>query len=586
VSLWVDAICINQQDDDEKTEQLTRMADIYNRAFNVNVWLGTANQTSDKAMDFIRELVQFEQLQAMLHREESLGSWLALIDLMCSRWFSRRWVIQELALSRTASVHCGTKVVHWDDFADAISIFSGKIPVVRTEIQKSKKELHFKPEGLSIVEALGARALVRAKSDLLQKDTHGKILERNSTLEYLVSTLVSFDATDPRDTIYALLSISRKNPQQHLLPSYKKSILEVYTDFVKYCIELSNSLDIICRHWAPVNTKLIVKREKDSPAEQRRGTEKIVTETTLPSWISTLDNSAFGTPEKIFRGRKNADSLVGIQKVYNASGRYGAELSINTRFGTKRRSSRAQEELLIETFDGTLTVRGLVLGRVNTVSPRIIPGKLPQEVLEMGGWSYSLRDEDRCVADLQDTLWKTLVANRDHSGKTPETLYRRACLYCLQQEDVSGDVDIVGIENKPDAVEEVASFLKRAQEVIRNRKAFLGGTDNELFGLCPRFAVPTDLVCILYGCSVPVVLRGVRELPKVGQRLVPAESAEHTPATTRKRAHSRVDYENARLSDHVVGYRLIGECYVHGRMDGEAIDNDSYSQSEQDFKLV
>jgi hypothetical protein len=300
VNLWVDAICINQQDDDEKTEQLTRMADIYNRAFNVNVWLGTANQTSDKAMDFIRELVQFEQLQAMLHREESLGSWSALIDLMCSRWFSRRWVIQELALSRTASVHCETKVVHWDDFADAISIFSGKIPVVKTEIRKSKKELHFKPEGLSIVEALGARALVRAKSDLLQKDTHGKILERNSTLEYLVSTLVSFDATDPRDTIYALLSISRKNPQQHLLPNYKKSILEIYTDFVKYCIESSNSLDIICRYWAPVNTTLIMKREKDSPAEQRRGTEKIVTETTLPSWISTLDNSAFGTPEKIF----------------------------------------------------------------------------------------------------------------------------------------------------------------------------------------------------------------------------------------------------------------------------------------------
>jgi Heterokaryon incompatibility protein (HET) len=216
VKLWIDDISINQADHEEKAEQITRMSEIYNRAYNVNVWLGTASESSDTAMDFIKELVQFEQLKLILHREESLSKWVALIDLMCSRWFSRRWVIQELALARTASVHCGHKVVHWDDFADAISIFTTKLSLVRSEIQKSNKELDFKPEALSMVEALGARTLVRAKSNLLQKGNDGKILEKNSTLEYLVSTLVSFDATDPRDTVYALLSISRENPQREL----------------------------------------------------------------------------------------------------------------------------------------------------------------------------------------------------------------------------------------------------------------------------------------------------------------------------------------------------------------------------------
>ena len=659
VKLWIDAICINQLDDDEKAEQITRMAEIYNRAYNVNVWLGTASKKSDMAMEFIKELVQFQQLKAILHREESLEKWLALIELMCSRWFSRRWVIQELALARTASVHCGSKTVHWDDFADAISIFTTKLALVRSEIQKSNKPLNFKPEALSIVEALGARTLVRAKSDLLQKSSDGKILVRNSTLEYLVSTLVSFDAMDPRDTVYALLSISRENPQRELRPNYKKSLLQVYTEFVKYCIESSNSLDIICRHWAPVNTTLVVKREKNEP---RRETEKIRIETALPSWISQLDQSAFGTPEKIFRGRKNADNLVGAQKVYNASGPHGVVLSS---FGKKPAVTGAQDEILIESFDGTLTVRGFILGEINSLSPRIIPGKILQEVLEMGGWCYSLRDEDLTVDKVPDKLWKTLVANRDHNGKTPESYYRRACLYSLQQEDVSGDVDMADLMNtRDDSLEEVANFLKRVQEVVWNRKVFLGGKNNEIFGLCSKLAQPGDLACILYGCSVPVILRGMKEIPKFGQRIIHntepeagaafanrnrgsqaanspsaapnlatnleaqatssgASGGSITPmdsnqslrrkSTSRKRKHDATltprkrrratadmpqtfppsllasaesDAQNVASSDQIVCYKLISECYVHGRMDGEAIDNDSCGQSEQNFLLV
>jgi hypothetical protein len=673
VKLWIDAICINQLDDDEKAEQITRMCEIYSRAFNVNVWLGVASDTSDIAMDFIKELVQFQQLKAILHREESLSQWLALIDLMCSRWFSRRWVIQELALAKTASVHCGNKVVHWDDFADAISVFTTKLSVVRSEIQRSNKELNFKPEALSIVEALGARTLVRAKSNLLQKSNDGKILEKTSTLEYLVSTLVSFDASDPRDTIYALLSISRENPQRELRPNYKKSLLEVHTEFVKYCIDSSNTLDIICRHWAPVTTTLVVKRESSG---QRRETERIRIETSLPSWISQLDQSAFGTPEKIFRGRKNADSLVGTQKVYNASGPFGVVLST---FGSKPSVTGTRGEVLLESFDGTLTVRGLVLGAINSLSPRMAPGKLPQEVLEMGGWCYSLQDDAHPVEKVPDALWRTLVANRDHNGQTPEPYYRRACLYSLQQEDASGDVDIADLMNKIDSPEEVVNFLKRVQEVVWNRKAFIGGKDNEMFGLCSKSARSGDLVCILYGCSVPVILREVKEIPKLGQRRVqnaaleagtssaggnreaqaansssaaPVESIhpkEQAPSratsrgrkpSTRRKSSSRKRKSNSTSkpskrqrtnadgplqagngreafqplsaqieqpqldvsrnpltnsessvqavtsSDRVIRYKLIGECYVNGRMEGEAIDNESYSQSEQDFVLV
>jgi hypothetical protein len=53
IAMWVDAICINQADQEEKAEQIAQMATIYETAFNVNVWLGTSNEMSDRAMKFV-----------------------------------------------------------------------------------------------------------------------------------------------------------------------------------------------------------------------------------------------------------------------------------------------------------------------------------------------------------------------------------------------------------------------------------------------------------------------------------------------------------------------------------------------------
>jgi len=106
------------------------------------------------------------------------------------------------------------------------------------------------------MEAMGASVLVNALSDLLRKSEEGAILEKSLQLEDLVSTLVSFDVTDPRDTIYALLAIARDNPQNDLKPSQNKSLLEVYTEFIKHCVHKSKSLDMICRYWAPARTTL------------------------------------------------------------------------------------------------------------------------------------------------------------------------------------------------------------------------------------------------------------------------------------------------------------------------------------------
>ena len=54
VTVWVDSICINQTDDDEKTGQIALMGEVYSLAGSVYVWLGLAADDSDNAMDFLK----------------------------------------------------------------------------------------------------------------------------------------------------------------------------------------------------------------------------------------------------------------------------------------------------------------------------------------------------------------------------------------------------------------------------------------------------------------------------------------------------------------------------------------------------
>jgi hypothetical protein len=78
----------------------------------------------------------------------------------------------------------------------------------------------------------------------------GNILERKRTMEELVSSLVSFESLDARDTVYALLAIAYNQGQNYetLQPDYRKSLREVYTEFVRLCINTSRTLDVLCRH--------------------------------------------------------------------------------------------------------------------------------------------------------------------------------------------------------------------------------------------------------------------------------------------------------------------------------------------------
>jgi hypothetical protein len=119
--IWIDAISINQDDDEEKAVQVSRMGDIYRTAHQVLAWLGPAEQNSDLAMDSLENLSKalpplfappednkFEAFR--LPRRDS-PVWSGLGYLFCRTWFGRLWTFQEAVLASNLLIVCGRKTI-------------------------------------------------------------------------------------------------------------------------------------------------------------------------------------------------------------------------------------------------------------------------------------------------------------------------------------------------------------------------------------------------------------------------------------------------------------------------------------------
>ncbi|KAK2759764.1 hypothetical protein FQN54_002498 [Arachnomyces sp. PD_36] len=127
--VWIDALCINQEDETERAIQVAKMQTIYSRASQVPVWLGPAENDSDMLIEKLDELGAFAENVVLKKAPypkanspfpESL--WHALGSFICRPWFNRIWVVQELLLGEEPILVCGSKVVEWEKFVDVVGL--------------------------------------------------------------------------------------------------------------------------------------------------------------------------------------------------------------------------------------------------------------------------------------------------------------------------------------------------------------------------------------------------------------------------------------------------------------------------------
>lgn len=92
--LWIDQICVDQENTSEKNFQVAMMAEIYGRASKVCIWLGEGTKSSHNALEFIKkEVLQLQNFDELCGSKQATDKWNDLLLLMQRPWFSRRWVV-------------------------------------------------------------------------------------------------------------------------------------------------------------------------------------------------------------------------------------------------------------------------------------------------------------------------------------------------------------------------------------------------------------------------------------------------------------------------------------------------------------
>ncbi|KAI8635512.1 heterokaryon incompatibility protein-domain-containing protein [Xylariaceae sp. FL1651] len=244
--LWVDAICINQNDVSEKEYQVPFMGQIYSKAVAVQVWLGndTPNCAGATAFTIFRNLkdlcVRFgwDIDFAYLVRHRTLqdyglpdvvdDSWGCIRHLVEMPWFTRTWIIQEVTLSRQAYLQCGESSLPWIDFCVGFLSLSHTFLLYRPDIVPS----------------------ISSYTQTMQLIlTYHKAGTTFSSLDFpaLLENHKVARTSDARDKIYAFLGLYElKSGRSHnIIPNYRDTVTEAFVNFAKEIVEQSKTLDIL-----------------------------------------------------------------------------------------------------------------------------------------------------------------------------------------------------------------------------------------------------------------------------------------------------------------------------------------------------
>jgi hypothetical protein len=123
--LWIDAICIKQDDVKERNHQVSRMGTIYSKASKVVAWLGLANEFTVEALGYLEEFEEAPEiisLTGLIFKNELAGTETGhrilegVRSISLRSYWTRLWIIQELQLASNADMQCGRNCVPWEVF--------------------------------------------------------------------------------------------------------------------------------------------------------------------------------------------------------------------------------------------------------------------------------------------------------------------------------------------------------------------------------------------------------------------------------------------------------------------------------------
>ncbi|PSS25238.1 hypothetical protein M430DRAFT_133506 [Amorphotheca resinae ATCC 22711] len=255
--LWVDALCINQEDDEERSQQVSYMSLIYSKAMSTVIYLGDRDSDTDRAFDALEMFSQDRHLPDLpIWKADDPGriEWagvLVIERILLFPWWGRTWIIQEVALARNLVMVCGKRSLNWDS-------------VVTPAVHSMVKHVNSCCMGC-VAQKDYQRANRRLKSPLYQLmqnlDTIRRSIQRGSApaLLQLLKNYRDREATDPRDKVYALLGIAGDVSLYAIIPDYQIPFEEVYKATALQLILMYRSLEVL-------NLTLGLSKSSDLPS--------------------------------------------------------------------------------------------------------------------------------------------------------------------------------------------------------------------------------------------------------------------------------------------------------------------------------
>ncbi|KAK8101332.1 HET-domain-containing protein [Apiospora kogelbergensis] len=559
--MWIDAICINQDDLAERASQVALMKQVYSKARQVLIWLGDSISPVPRAPDeaprgaantghgfLVEEAKPFSWLmeradalaKSTSSEDEALSafamlyllsinehwchksvfhvgadlryrlvpgyetSWRSLLKLFQMPWWTRIWVQQEFALARASQFVVGNVVVPTSLAIDFYKSYANHLPPGSCCHERVTWRMTSELWD-DIVQkrlALWGSSVVRMMHLSGAHNNTGK--NPGTMMRELLWLLRTKESTDTRDKVYGVLGLLPDvtfSQWSLLRPDYSLTTSQTFARCTQYLIESENDL-----------MALIGPRARYLD---------------LPSWV----------PDFIPQDRKgtllffqNLSKRISCTGLFNAAAGKSLDCSFS---GTELRTTGrrlSKVTAALPPFQDNITYDSIKQCRelVRAEAANTTAAYRPPEQLNGVFWRLAIRD--------------TVVGEPNRRASARDWICWNILSVWLGEKDASKRSVLAA--SHPDF-----ASLRRSFIVAMHFQSFFVTEDMHMgLGYEPQ---PGDEVWILAGGKVPFILRPVTE----GQ------------------------------SHQELRYKLVGDCYVEGIMDGERADKASWDASAQQILI-
>lgn len=521
--LWIDQLCINQSDSEERGVQVGMMDRIYKASVTTLIWLGPGDEDSRLAKEWLDTTEMLAQQsgdrarvdpQSPTYHADTRSNWLsklfsrpdadamllpAIYRFLHRPWFSRGWVVQELLLSDDAAFLAGDIALHLQNMQDLVGLPFDAIPkAIKADLDS---QIPNNRQGCYHI-------LVHLKIFPLTDE------QPLQFLRFLERTAAQFITWKRRDRLYAFLGMLPGLCPDYFVPDQNCPLDEAFTRFILAMARKYGSLDFLslCSTWQDN-----FLHYKDPEVQQ----ELAAFPTWVPSWTATPFRAPFRLATggvRVVRGDVAWNAAAGRKHVHD-----------ETHVDTSEKSPR------------TLRVRGKIVDRVHSISgARFLPDRywdaddayLEEQVAkirnelpgQLGSWSIT-----DMVEFLNIVTWSGAAPGADPGYKEARMILTRA----------KDGRDHLGL----------ALGMTAGRRFMKSAKSRTGLVPSLGTTAMSSGQNQGSVIAVLHGCSVPVVLE-------------PQPSGE----------------------GEVVVYKLVGDCHVEGIMLGDAVD---WAENDADeFVLV